>query len=73
MPDLNEIKQEEQGSRDRRGRFEKGRFPQGTRPARVSRRRLPPRHSGEGGHLGAGRRRDHVGEAGTRRATSNGA
>jgi hypothetical protein len=49
MPDLNQIKQGEQESRDRRGRFEKGRFPQDGTPARVSRRRLPPRHCGQGG------------------------
>jgi hypothetical protein len=63
MPDLNQIKQGEQGPRDRRGRYEKGRFPPGARPTCVSRRCLPPRHSGEGGHLGAAGGVITVGEA----------
>jgi hypothetical protein len=32
MPDLNQIKQAEQGTRDRRGRFEKGEWGNPARP-----------------------------------------
>ena len=37
MPDLNQIKQAEQGTRDRRGRFEKGEWGNPARPRTDSR------------------------------------